>query len=232
MYERAVQADSEFALAHAGIANVCVLYYFDYDAEPNWIERAAAASERASIHGPGLPEVLTAEAWIRYREGKHSEAVDLVHRAVATKPDCEGAYYLLGRALFSSGQHRDLVDISEKVLSAAGDDYNVYVPILNSLGALGKADKLHTFRQRMTQALEDQVMAIFAGVQGYLDDIPAEKVRFFEARMLEFLATEYPDLKHTIAESKELSEESETKLREGLLKFKEKFAGDEGGDAS
>jgi non-specific serine/threonine protein kinase len=160
MYERAVQADPEFALAHAGIANVCVLYYFDYDAEPEWIERAAAASERASIHGPGLPEVLTAEAWIRYREGKHGEAVDLVHRAVATKPDCEGAYYLLGRALFSSGQHRDLVDITEKVLSAAGDDYNVYVPILNSLGALGKADKLHKFRQRMTQALEDQVIKV------------------------------------------------------------------------
>jgi non-specific serine/threonine protein kinase len=160
MFERAVQADPAFALAHAGIANVCVLYYFDYDAEIKWIERAAAASERASEHGPGLPEVLTAEAWIRYREGRHDEAVDLVNRAVATKPDCEGAYYLLGRALFSSGKHRELVDISERALSAAGDDYNVYVPILNALGAMGKADKLHNFRQRMTRALEDQVTKV------------------------------------------------------------------------
>lgn len=160
MYERAVQADPDFALAHAGIANVCVLYYFDYDAEPKWIERAAAASELASAHGPGLPEVLTAEAWIRYREAKHQEAVDLVHRAVASKPDCEGAYYLLGRALFSSGKHRELVDMTEQALAAAGDDYNVYVPILNALGALGKADKLHTFRQRMTLALENQVIKV------------------------------------------------------------------------
>jgi TolB-like protein/Flp pilus assembly protein TadD len=160
MFERAVQADPEFALAHAGIANVCVLYYFDYDAEPKWIERAAAASERASAHGPGLPEVLTAEAWIRYREGKHDEAVALVHRAVAAKPDCEGAYYLLGRALFSSGQHRELVDISERAMAAAGDDYNVYVPILNALGSLGKTDKLHNLRQRMTRVLEDQVVKV------------------------------------------------------------------------
>jgi non-specific serine/threonine protein kinase len=160
MYERAVQADPEFALAHAGIANVCVLYYFDYDAEAKWIERAAVASDRASAHGPGLPEVLTAEAWIRYREGKHAEAVELVRQAVEKKPDCEGAYYLLGRALFSSGRHREMEEISETAISAAGDDYNVYVPILNSLGALGKADRLRSFRQRMTQALEEQIVKV------------------------------------------------------------------------
>jgi serine/threonine protein kinase/Flp pilus assembly protein TadD len=160
MYERAVQADPDFALAHAGLANVCVLYYFDYDAEPKWIERAAIASELASSHGAGLPEVLTAEAWIRYREGKHAEAAELVRRAVEKKPDCEGAYYLLGRALFSSGAHRALEEIAERAVEAAGDDYNVYVPILNALGAMGKTDKLNSFRQRMTQALEDQTIKV------------------------------------------------------------------------
>ncbi len=160
MYERAVQADPDFALAHAGIANVCVLYYFDYDAEPKWIERAAVASDRASAHGPGLPEVLTAEAWIRYREGKHAEAAALVRKAVEKKADCEGAYYLLGRALFSSGRHREMEDIAETAIAAAGDDYNIYVPILNSLGALGKAEKLRSIRQRMTQALEEQIVKV------------------------------------------------------------------------
>ncbi len=160
MYERAVKADPDFALAHAGIANVAVLYYFDYDAEPQWIERAAIASERASAQGPGLPEVITAEAWIRYREGRHAEAAELVRKAVEKKPDCESAYYLLGRALFSSGAHRALEEIAERAVAAAGDDYNVYVPILNSLGAMGKMDRLNSFRQRMMQALEDQTIKV------------------------------------------------------------------------
>ncbi len=160
MYERAVAADPDFALAHAGIANVCVLYYFDYEHDPKWIERAAVASERASSHGPGLPEVITAEAWICYRDGKNDDAVALIRRAVEAKPDCEGAYYLLGRALYSAGRHRDLVEIAEKAVEAAGDDYNVYVPILNSIGALGKQEMLHIFRQRMMQAVENQIVKV------------------------------------------------------------------------
>jgi serine/threonine protein kinase len=160
MYESAVQADPNFALAHAGIANVCVLLHFDHEADPKWISRAGNALERARANGPGLPEVLTAEGWICYQEGNHGKAVELVHQAVSIKPDCEGAYYLLGRALFSSGNHSALAEIAEKAVAASADDYNVYVPIVNSVGALGKSDKLSSFRQRMLQALEQQVTKV------------------------------------------------------------------------
>ena len=160
MYENAVKADNEFALAHAGIANVCVLYYFDYDPSPKWIERAVEASERASVLGRDLPEVQTAEAWIYYREGRLAEAVGLIEKAVRAKPDCEGAYYLLGRALFSAGDFQALADVAETAIDAAGDDYNVYVPIINALGALGKEDRLSNLRQRAILTIENQVLKV------------------------------------------------------------------------
>ena len=80
--------------------------------------------------------------------------------------------------------------------------------------------------------LEDQVMIIFAGVQGFLDDLPVESVRAFEAGLLEYVAREYPDLRHKIAESKELSDDSEAKLRVAIESYKAEFTKENGANAS
>jgi F-type H+-transporting ATPase subunit alpha len=86
--------------------------------------------------------------------------------------------------------------------------------------------------QYAPMAMEDQVMIIFSGIQGYLDDLPAESVRAFESGLLKFMASEYPEVKHVIRESKVLSEETEKKLREGVEKFKTEFKREHGGHTS
>ncbi len=158
VYENAIALDPDFALAHAGVANVCTMYYFDYDRANKWMDRAVSASERARQLGHGQPEVLMAEAWIRYKEGRHDDAQDLVRRGLAEKPDLEGAYYLLGRSLFASGRYQELADIADRAIDSSGDDYNVFVPVLNALTALGKADQNRNVRQRAIACLENHVL--------------------------------------------------------------------------
>ena len=63
-----------------------------------------------------------------------------MRQAIDRKADCEGAYYLLGRTLFAAGHYQEVVDIAEDGIAASGEDYNVYVPITNALGALGKGE--------------------------------------------------------------------------------------------
>ena len=50
-----------------------------------------------------LPEVQVSQAWVLYATELHDEAVRMVRKAIERKKDCEGAYYLLCRALFSAG---------------------------------------------------------------------------------------------------------------------------------
>ena len=73
---------------------------------------------------------------------------------IERKPDCEGAYFLLGRALFASGRYQEVADVAEAAIQASGEDYNVYVPIMNALGALGKTEAVNNLRQRRIQALD------------------------------------------------------------------------------
>jgi serine/threonine protein kinase/tetratricopeptide (TPR) repeat protein len=157
MFENAVAQDPNFALARAALANVCALYFVNYERETSWMERALAAAQKASALQPELPEVQVSEAWMFYAEKKFEEAIQRVRRAIAVKPDCEGAYYLLGRALFAAGRYQEVANIAEAAVAAGGEDYNVYVPILNALGALGKEEMRRSFRQRRIQVLENQL---------------------------------------------------------------------------
>jgi non-specific serine/threonine protein kinase len=154
MFESAVALDPSFTLAHAAIANVCASYYYLYNRERGWIERAEAACERAVALQPNLPEVQVAQGWVHYANDKVEESIHCARMAIDRKSDCEGAYYLLLRALFSGGRYQEVLAISETALQEGGTDYNVYVPILNTLGVLGKEEALRNVRQRAILAFE------------------------------------------------------------------------------
>jgi non-specific serine/threonine protein kinase len=156
MFEQAAALDPKFALAYAAVAHACALIYYNYGRDDVWIDRAKAAAEKSASLQPDLPEADVARAWVLYAAQDYAEAIRVVRQAIARKSDC-GGYYLLGRALFSAGRYQELADIAEVAIQAAGDDYNVYSPIQNALGALGKTDALRNIRQRRTQVLEDQI---------------------------------------------------------------------------
>jgi TolB-like protein len=154
MLESAAALDPEFALAYAAVANVSALHYYRYGHEDVWMDRAKAAASRAAALQPQLPEADVARAWVCYADQQYDEAVRLARGALDRKPDCEGGYYLLGRALFSMGRYHEIVEMAETAVQMAGEDYNIYTPISNALGALGKTDLLGHWRLRRVQTLE------------------------------------------------------------------------------
>jgi len=72
--------------------------------------------------------------------------------------------------------------------------------------------------------VEEQVCVIFAGTQGYLDDIPTGEVRRFESELLSFLNSDKKDLLDAIRDEKALSDELEGRLKETLDEFARGFA--------
>ncbi len=160
MFNDAVAQDPDFALAHAAIANVCAYYFCHYDREPAWIDRARAASEKAVALRPDVPEVMVAQAWILYSRGEYPDAARILRSVITRKRDCEGAFYLLLRCLFANGQHQEVAALAEEAIEASGTDYNVYVPILNSLGALAKTEAKSNVQQRSIQALESHIREV------------------------------------------------------------------------
>jgi serine/threonine protein kinase/Tfp pilus assembly protein PilF len=177
MFENAVALDPSFALAHAACANACAMFYSNFSRDQVWVERAREASGKAVALRWDLPEVQVSQAWVLYVAELHDEAVRMVRKAIERKRDCEGAYYMLCRALFAAGRYQEVLDVAEAAIEASGEDYNVYVPIKNSLGAMGKEEARRNMTHRVIVALES-----------HLKQLPED------ARARVLLANNYADL--------------------------------------
>jgi F-type H+-transporting ATPase subunit alpha len=84
--------------------------------------------------------------------------------------------------------------------------------------------------KRMTELLKQgqyepmpvprQVMVLFAGTQGYTDDVAAENVRAFERELLQFMESSHPEIEQTITKEKALSEQTEKALRAAIEEYR------------
>lgn len=72
--------------------------------------------------------------------------------------------------------------------------------------------------------MEEQVVVIYAGVNGYLDPLPVNKVRAFEDGLLALVRSKHADLLNEIGSSKDLSDANAAKLKGIVEGFAKSFA--------
>jgi non-specific serine/threonine protein kinase len=157
MFEHALALDPSFALAHAGIANICAMQFYLESHDERWLERAVESNARAFALDPELPEAFVARARILYARGEHETSIEAARKAIALKHDCESAWDILGRGLFASDRWEEAAALVDQAVEANGEDYNVYIPYGNSLEALGREAAARALNQRHAAALERQL---------------------------------------------------------------------------
>ncbi|MGL5616912.1 MAG: F0F1 ATP synthase subunit alpha [Sarcina sp.] len=73
------------------------------------------------------------------------------------------------------------------------------------------------------RSLAEQVAMMYAGVNGYLEDVAVQDVTKFEAEFLNYLKRNHQEMMNQINSEKILSKEVEASLKEVIAKFKENF---------
>ena len=69
----------------------------------------------------------------------------------------------------------------------------------------------------------DQVLSIFAGVNGFLDDVPVNKIRDFEEELLHYVAQNHPELRKDMTTISKIDDKVGGKLKEAISAFKKKM---------
>ncbi|MFH1824755.1 MAG: F0F1 ATP synthase subunit alpha [Candidatus Firestonebacteria bacterium] len=99
---------------------------------------------------------------------------------------------------------------------------------------LDKATQSQLFRgQKMVEilkqnqyqplAVEKQIIILFAGIQGFLDDIPNDKIKLFESELYKFMDENYLRLVQDIKNKKDLDEKNIEELKKAINHFKKEF---------
>ena len=71
--------------------------------------------------------------------------------------------------------------------------------------------------------VENQVIAIFAGVKGFLDDLPVERVQAFRDGAIDYISSSYSEVVKAIVDEQKISDETDERLRDALKQYKAIF---------
>ncbi|WP_447978795.1 F0F1 ATP synthase subunit alpha [Candidatus Nitrospira bockiana] len=77
--------------------------------------------------------------------------------------------------------------------------------------------------QYKPMAVADQVLSIFAGTNGFLDDVPVDKIRQFEDDLLHYVAQHHPQVKKDLVAKSKIDDAFAAELKQIITTFKQKM---------
>ena len=69
-------------------------------------------------------------------------------------------------------------------------------------------------------SVADQILVIFAGVNGFIDDVPVKKIREFEQGFLRFIKEKHQSVREEVVSKKKIDDELSARLQAIITEFK------------
>jgi F-type H+-transporting ATPase subunit alpha len=77
--------------------------------------------------------------------------------------------------------------------------------------------------QYVPMLVEHQILVIFAGTNGYVDEVPVNAVKKFEQELLKFMASKYQAVLNDIKTKKQIDEDLKARIKSAIEEFKKSF---------
>ena len=123
MFRRAIALDSEFALAHSGLADCCSYLYLYWEPTVDNLRVADSASRRAIALSPGLAEAQLSRAVALSTLRNYPEAEQAFRSAIGLDPNLFEARYFCGRCYLAQGKFKDAIAPLRAACRLREEDY-------------------------------------------------------------------------------------------------------------
>jgi len=173
MYERAIEIESDFALAWSGIALILCELYLYFGRDEGWV----AAAERSSRKGLELDDTLSdvhaSRAQALVISGDVEAAITSFETAIALDPRSFDAHYNFGRLLWTMGRREQAVEHIERAAAVRPDDYMTPSFLIQAYYGLGRESDRHNaairtieLTRRRLELRPDDVRALCFNAEG------------------------------------------------------------------
>jgi adenylate cyclase len=196
MFTRAIELDTGYGPAWAGMATVHATRYEWFGASDEDLEAAERASRRALELAPALAEAHTARGFALSLSRCYDEAEREFEEAIRINPNSFDAYYYSARSSFARGDVKRSAELFRAAANVRQEDFQSPILLAQSLRMLGHTDDAHAANQegieraRRVLALNPvDVRALSLGSLALFMDGQAERAMDWSRRSLEL----YPD---------------------------------------
>ncbi len=146
MFEKALEADSNFALAYAGLSDCYSSYVMtDIDPKKSWLEKAEKAGLKALALDPNLAEAHRSLSRLYWVEGKTEKAIQEAEEAVKANPNYGEAWRLLGGWYTFTGQYPKAESALMKALNVKPTDPSLFSEFIGLYIVWGKKEKVEEY---------------------------------------------------------------------------------------
>jgi len=157
MFNRAIEIDPDYALAHAGVADSCSLLYTYFDARESNLRQADAASLQALELEPELAEAHVARAIAMWLNKRNEEAAEHFETAMKLDPKLFEAPYFYGRARKSEGRFAEAIKLFERAAAVRPEDFQAPSMLASSLESLGMHAESLAVNRRVLKLIDDRL---------------------------------------------------------------------------
>jgi serine/threonine protein kinase/Tfp pilus assembly protein PilF len=157
MFNRAIQIDPEYAIAHAGVADSCSILYMYFDARDFNLKQADAASLKALELDSELAEAHAARGLAVSLSKRWEEASQEFETAMRLDPKLYEAPYFYGRARFAEGRPADSIKLFERASGLRPEDYQAPVLLAQAYDSLGDTENAESWYRRGLQILGERL---------------------------------------------------------------------------
>ena len=158
MYRRAIELDSSYALAYAGLADSLCVQFGSFGAGAEALARAETAATRALELDPSLAESHAAHGLVLTYQSRFEEAEREFKQATALDPASFDAAYHFARMLATAGHHERAARMFEVAADLRPEDYQAVSLAINLYREAGRLDDAARVARRSIEASEQALL--------------------------------------------------------------------------
>jgi adenylate cyclase len=186
MFSKAIDIDSGFAPAWAGLADCYTEYYRNYDSSDDNLEAADRASLMAVDLDPDLAEAHAARGFALGQRRQYEAAENEFRRAVELDDTLFETYYYYGTVAFTKGELETAAQMFERALQVAPDDERAMRLLPQIYRSLGRDSEERLANRRRLELAEKRLELNPDDIQTVLDGAHALAALGEKERSLEW----------------------------------------------
>jgi non-specific serine/threonine protein kinase len=161
LFQKAIDLDSRYAVAYAGLGESYATLYNYFDANETWLDKAIEASLKALMYDASLSEAYAALGLAYFDRKELDEAVSATRKSIELDPNNFIAYWILGRIYHATDRDAEALEMLHKTTALNPNFYSALNDILMIYDRVGERAK---HQESLTKAL--------AFFPGYLSQHP------------------------------------------------------------
>ena len=154
MFERAIEIDPGYALAHAGLADVHSWFYEWWGGNEADLEAADRSSRRAIDLAPDLSEAHASRGFVLSLRRRYADAAQSFEAAIRMNPNSFEAHYLYARSAFAAGEIERSAELFRRAGEVRQEDFQSLVLLAQSLRKLGRLDEANEANREAVRRVE------------------------------------------------------------------------------